>query len=67
MGNFSFNRTINLSEEGKRLLAVTVFEATNSIFSITDEKKRFPIFTTGDWIPEGSEGLNNKLGKLLDL
>ena len=29
---FSFNPSINPSEEGRRLLAVTSFEATNSVF-----------------------------------
>ena len=32
MQNFSFNPSINLSEEGKWLLAVTSFECTNSVF-----------------------------------
>ena len=33
METFSSNHTINLPEEGKRLLAVISFEATNSVFS----------------------------------
>ena len=37
METFSFNPPINLSEEGKWLLAVTSFEATNSVFNITSE------------------------------
>ena len=37
MENFSFSPPINLFEEGKSLLAVTSFEATNSVFNITDK------------------------------
>ena len=33
---FSFSPTINLFEEGKWLLGVTSFEATNSVVNITD-------------------------------
>ena len=36
MESFSFPPPINLSEEGKRFLAVTSFEATNSVFKRTD-------------------------------
>ena len=35
---FSFNPPKNFAEEGKGILAVTSFEATNSIFEITDGK-----------------------------
>ena len=38
MQTLSFNPSINLSEEGKWLLAVTSFECTNSVFNITDKK-----------------------------
>ena len=43
METFSFNPPIKLSEEGKWLLAVTSFEATNSVFKITDENNRFSV------------------------
>ena len=33
MKTFSFSTPINLCEEGKRLLAVISFEATNSVFN----------------------------------
>ena len=39
--NFSFNPPINFFDEGKWLLAVTSFEATNSVFNITDENSSF--------------------------
>ena len=41
METFSFNPTINLSEEGKRSLGVTSFEATNFVFNITDKNNKF--------------------------
>ena len=43
MENFSFDPPINLVEEGKWLLAVTFFEATNSVFNITDETIAFQL------------------------
>ena len=42
MDTFSFNPPINLIEE-KWLLAVTFFEATNSVFNITSEIKAFQV------------------------
>ena len=44
---FSFKLPFNLSEEGKWLLAVTSFEATNSVFNITDENISFSITIPG--------------------
>ena len=41
MQTLSFNPPINLVEEGKWLLAVSSFEATKSVFIITDENKSF--------------------------
>ena len=41
MENFSFNRPINLSEEAKWLLTVTSFEATDSVFNITNKNNSF--------------------------
>ena len=38
---FSFNPPLNFFEGGKGLLAVTTFEATNSVFNITDENSSF--------------------------
>ena len=67
MQTSSFSRPINLSEEGKWLVAVTSFEATNSIFIMTDENKSFSISTPSYWIPEGGEDLINKRKKLLQL
>ena len=36
METFSFNSPVNLIEEGKQRLAVTCFEAMNSVFNIPD-------------------------------
>ena len=61
METFSFNPPINPSEEREWLLAVTSFEATNSVFNITDENNSFSISTISYWTPEGGEELINKL------
>ena len=37
MEPFIFSPPINLSKKGKRLIAVTNFEAMTSVFNITDE------------------------------
>ena len=47
MQTFSFNPPINSVEEGKWLLAVSSFEATNSVFNITNENNTFSITTPG--------------------
>ena len=67
METFSFSPPINLVEDAKWLLAVTFFEATNSIFNITDENSSFLISTTGQWSPEGSGGIIDNLDKMLEL
>ena len=46
METFSFNLPINLSEEGKLLLAVTYFGATNYVFKIPDENNNVSCGTT---------------------
>ena len=43
--SFLFNPLIHLVEEGKWLLAVTSFEATNSVFNITDENNSLNLYT----------------------
>ena len=64
---FSFNPPINLVEEGKWLLAITSFEATNSVFNITDENNSFSIITPGHWSSQNSEEIVDELNNLLDL
>ena len=47
---------INPAEDGNWLLGVTCFEATNSVFIITDENNSSYITTLGYWSSrEGSE------------
>ena len=64
METFSFSPPLNLVEEGKWLLALTSFEATNSVFNITDEKNNFPISIEGHWFSRGGAETINKLQKL---
>ena len=63
---FSFNPPINLGEERKWLLAVTSFEAINSVFSLIGENKIFLISTPGQRSPEGSGENIDKVNELLE-
>ena len=67
MENFSFSPPMNLAGGSKWLLTVTNFEATNSVFNITDENKSFSISILGRWrIPIYSPGgIIDKLKNLL--
>ena len=47
MQPFSFNPPIKLNEEDRWLLAVTSFEARNSVFNTTDENNSFSVSTPG--------------------
>ena len=49
------------------MLAVTSFEATNSVFIITDENNKFSITIEGLWSSRGGVEIINKLQKLLQL
>ena len=42
-------------------MAVTNFEATNSVFNATDENNSFSVSTPSYWSPEDGEKLINKL------
>ena len=64
---FPFSPPINLSEEEKRLIAVTYFEAINSAFKITDENNSFSFTTPSHSSSSGSAETINKLQKLLEL
>ena len=61
------NPPIKLVEEGKWLLAVISFEATNSVFKITDESNSFSITTSSHWNSESAEKRFDELTKLIDL
>ena len=64
--SFSFNPPINLVQEGKWLLAVPSFEATNSVFNIANKNNSFLISIRGLWISEDGEELINELNKLFE-
>ena len=67
METFSFSPSISLSEEGKGLLAVTCFEAINSVFIITDENNSFSTSRQKYWSPNGAEETFNQLKELSEL
>ena len=67
METYPFSPPINLVEEGKWLLGVFSFEATNSVFIITDGNISFSISTPGHWSSRGDAAFINKLQKLLQL
>ena len=60
---FSFNPPFNLVEEGKWLLAVTSFEAMNSVFNITIEKNSFSITKPGHWFSKELQKLFTNYNK----
>ena len=63
---FSFNPPINLVEQGKWLMAVSLFDCTNSVFNITNEKNSFSIIIPGHYQTEFAENTNDDLNKLLE-
>ena len=63
----SFNLPIKLVEEGKRLLAVSSFECTNSVFNITDENNSFSIIIPGHYQTKSAEKTIDELNKLFKL
>ena len=67
MQTFSFNPPVNLFEEGKWLLAVSLFECTNSVFNTTNENISFSIIVPGHYETESAEKTINELNKLLEL
>ena len=67
MQSFSFNPPINLVEEGKWLMAVSLFDCTNSVYNITNENNSFSIITTGHYQTESAEKTIDELNELLEL
>ena len=66
MQSFLFSLPINLSDEGKWLLAVTSFEERNSLFNIAVENNSFSISMPGRWrTPNYSE--DNNIDELKNL
>ena len=66
MQSFSFNPPINLVEEGKWLMAVSLFDCTNSVYNITNENNSFSIIIPGHYQTEFAEETIDELNKLLD-
>ena len=64
---FSFNRSLNLIEEGKWLLGVTSLECTSSVFNITNDNKSFSIIIGDHYQTEFAEITIDDLNKLLEL
>ena len=64
---FSFNPPINILEKDKRLLAVSSFECTNSVFNITDENNSFSIIIPAQWETEFAEKIIADVNRLLEL
>ena len=64
METFSSNPSIKLFEEGKWLLAVTSFEASNFVFNVTDENNSFSITKPAHWSSEIVEAIINQLNEL---
>ena len=67
MQSFSFNPPINLLEEGKWLMAVSLFDCTNSVFNITNENNSFSIIIPGHYETEFAEKTTDDLNKILEL
>ena len=67
MQTFSFNPPINLLEEGKWLLAVSLFDCTNSVYNITNENNSFSIIIPGHYQNKSDEKTIDELKKLLEL
>ena len=64
---FPFNPPINLVEECEWLLAVSSFEATYSVFNITNENNSFSITTQGHWNSNSAQKTIDELIKLIEL
>ena len=67
MQTFSFNPPINLVEEGKWLMAVSLFDCTNSVYNITNENNSFSIIIPGHYQNKSDEKTIDDLNKLLEL
>ena len=67
MQTFSFNPPINLVEEGKWLMAVSLFDCTNSVFNITNENNSFSSIIPGHYQNKSDEKTFNELYKILEL
>ena len=64
---FSFNPPINLLAEGKWLLAVSLFDCTNSVFKITNENNSFSIIIPDHYQNKSDEKTIDDINNLLVL
>ena len=64
---FPLNPLITLVEGGKWLLAVSSFEATNSVFNMLNENNSFSITTPGHWKSNFAQKTLDELNKLIHL
>ena len=64
---FSFNPPINLLDEGKWLMEVSLFDCTKSVFNITNENNSFSIIIPGHYQNKSDEKTIDDLNKLLEL
>ena len=64
---FSFNPPINLVEEGQWLMAVSLFDCTNSVINITNENNSFSIIIPGHYQNKSDENTIDNLNKLLEI
>ena len=62
---FSFNPPINLVELGEWLMAVTLFDCTNSVFNINNENNSLSFNIPGHWNCKSVENTIEKLNGLL--
>ena len=67
LDNFSFSPPESLCEGGKRLLAITLLQATNSIFNITDENNSFSFTIPSHWNSKSAEKTSDEVNKVLKL
>ena len=67
MQTFSFNPPINLVEEAKWLMAVSLFDCTNSVFNTTNENNSFSIIVPGHYENKFAEKTIDDLNKLIEL
>ena len=67
MQTLSSNPPINLVEEGRWLMAVSLFDCTISVFNITNENNLFSIIIPGHYKTKSAAKTINELDKLLEL
>ena len=61
----SFNPPINLVEESKWLIAVSLFDCKNSVFNIVDENNSFSFTITGHWNFNSAQKIIDELKKII--